>query len=324
MTRRRRRGRAEPPGPAGFLVVDKPPGWTSHDVVDAARGWLGTRRVGHLGTLDPQATGVLPLAVREATKLVPFFEGSERGGPDESLTVKVYVGTLRLGVETETQDREGRELRRYDGALPDEATLRKTLEGFVGEIEQVPPMYSAVKHHGVPLHRLARQGQQVERAPRRVHIERIDLRRYTPPDVEVEVECSPGTYLRTLAADAGAELGCGAHLAALCRTRSGPFTLEQALGVDALAREAEAGRIAEHLIPPARGLGLPTVALAAPELRRLGHGGEIDAPAALRGTPLGTRLSALDADDRLVAVVELRADRCLHPVRVLRPADPGA
>jgi tRNA pseudouridine55 synthase len=264
---------------------------------------------------------VLPLAVREATKLVPFFEGSERGSPDEALIVKVYMGTLRLGVETDTQDGDGRVVRSWDGPLPDEATLRKALDAFVGEVEQIPPMFSALKHHGVPLHRLARRGQLVERAPRRVHIERIVLRRYAPPDVEVEVECSPGTNLRALAADVGARLGSGAHLTALCRTRSGPFTLEQAHRVEDLDREAAAGRVERLLIPPAVGLGLPTLALGAADARRLAHGGELEAPAGLRGLALGARLSALDDEGRLVAVVELRPDRGLHPVRVLRPAD---
>ena len=143
---RARRDRRERPGPAGFLVVDKPAGWTSHDVVDAARRWFGTRRVGHLGTLDPQATGVLPLAIREATKLVRFVVQDD----------KRYVGTARLGFETDSLDGEGKLLHVHDGPLPDEQSVRSALTGFEGDIEQIPPMFSAVKHAGVPLHRLAR------------------------------------------------------------------------------------------------------------------------------------------------------------------------
>ena len=146
----RRAGRepaAERQGPSGFLVVDKPPGWTSHDAVDAARRWFATRQVGHLGTLDPQATGVLPLAVRRATKLIPFVPADP----------KVYRGTIRLGVETDTYDGDGQVVARHEGPLPDEETVRRGLASFCGEHEQVPPMYSAVKHGGVPLYRLARR-----------------------------------------------------------------------------------------------------------------------------------------------------------------------
>jgi tRNA pseudouridine55 synthase len=162
MTRKNRRS-LETPGPAGFLLVDKPSGWTSHDVVDAARRWLGTRRVGHLGTLDPLATGVLPLAVRAATKLLPYLTDNR----------KSYVGSIELGVETDTLDAEGEVLRRHEGALPEADAIARALIDFCGEIEQLPPMYSAVKREGVPLHRLARAGKRVERAPKKVRIDRL-------------------------------------------------------------------------------------------------------------------------------------------------------
>jgi tRNA pseudouridine55 synthase len=306
MARKRRRGIDEAPGPAGFLVVDKAPGQTSHDVVDAARGWLGTRRVGHLGTLDPQATGVLPLAIREATKLVPFLQDAE----------KSYVGCVRLGVETDTLDAEGRVLRRHSGALPDEASVRRALSSFVGTIEQVPPMYSAVKRGGVPLHRLARRGEEVEREPKKVQIRRVEVLRFESPDVEIVVECGPGTYVRSLAADLGRALGCGAHLAQLRRTRSGPFTLEHALGCDLCAAEAEAGRLEARLIPPEQVLGFPVVKLAPPAAERVRHGGDIS-PGMQRVLTPGSRVSALGGDDKLLAILELRADRRLWPLRVL-------
>lgn len=310
MARRSRgRGRGEPPGPAGFLVVDKPAGVTSHDMVDAARRWLGTRRVGHLGTLDPAATGVLPLAVREATKLVPFFEGS----------AKSYAGLIRLGLESDTLDAEGRVTRRHEGALPDEASVREALAGFLGEIEQIPPMYSAVKQGGVPLHKLAREGIEVERKPKQVRIERLELLKYAPPDLEVEVDCSAGTYVRALAADLGAKLGCGALLASLRRTRSGPFTEDQAVSHATLAREAEEGTVASRLIAPVNALGFPVVRLSADEAERLRQGGEIPAP----NEPItpGTRLAALEPGGDLLAIVEARPGRRLQPVRVL--ATPG-
>ncbi len=306
MRSRHRRRRAEEAGPAGFLVVDKPIGWTSHDAVDAARRWLGTRRVGHLGTLDPLATGVLPLAVREATKLVPFFEAS----------AKTYVGAFRLGVTTDTLDAEGRVLRRHEGELPGEAAVREALAAFAGEIEQVPPMYSAVKQGGVPLHRLAREGRTVVREPKRVRVERLDLAKYEPPDVEVHVECSAGTYVRVLAADVGERLGCGAHLAHLRRTRSGPFREEQALAVEELERAAEAGEMESLLIPPVNALGMPVLRLDPEETRRVLHGAELQAS----GPPLrpGERLAALAPDGALVAVLEVKPGRRLRPLRVLR------
>jgi tRNA pseudouridine55 synthase len=313
MSRGSRGGRrAERSGPSGFLVVDKPLGWTSHDVVDAARRWFGTRRVGHLGTLDPLATGVLPLAIRDATKLVPFVDPGR----------KVYVGTIRLGVATDTFDAEGRVLMRHAGPLPDEAEVRRALAGFVGDIEQVPPMYSSVKHGGEPLYRLARRGEEVERAPRAVRIHSLVLHEYRPPDLGIEVACSPGTYVRVLAEDLGRVLGCGAHLAGLRRTESGPFRLDDAVSAQTLERDAAEGKIEQRLVSPARTLGLPSLVLREDELRRVGHGSELEpppgAPAPLRAP--GARVLALDAAGEVVAVLEVRADRRLRPLRVLAPS----
>ena len=307
MTRRRRRHAREDPGPAGFLVVDKPSGWTSHDVVDAARRWLGTRRVGHLGTLDPLATGVLPLAVRNATKLGPYVQSSE----------KRYAGSFRLGVETDTLDAEGRVLRTHEGALPDEAALREALVAFVGEIDQVPPMYSAVKKDGVPLHKLAREGVEVEREPKRVRVDRFELLKYDPPMAQIEVDCSGGTYVRVLAADVGARLGCGAHLADLRRTRSGPFDLEQALAPERLEKDAEAGEIARRLMPALGVLGLPALRLNLEELANILRGNEIEAQGPPR--PPGTRMAAHDEQGEVIAILELRPGRRLRPLRVLGP-----
>ena len=310
MTRRARRRGPERPGPCGFLVVDKPQGWTSHDVVDAARGWLGTRRVGHLGTLDPLATGVLPLAVGAATKLVPFLQGGD----------KSYVGTVRLGEETDTLDAEGSVVRRHQGPWPDETALREALGHFRGEIQQLPPMFSAVKRAGVPLHRLARAGLEVERTPKRVRIHCLELLKYAAPEVEIEVDCSAGTYVRVLAADLGARLGCGAHLVALRRTRCGPFGLAAAACPDALARQAERGAIAARLVPAQEPLGLAVVRLGASDARRVAHGGALsDADPALRP---GVRVAALDPAGELLAVLEMRPDRRLHPLRVLASVAP--
>lgn len=294
-------------GPSGFLVVDKPSGWTSHDVVDRARRWLGTRRVGHLGTLDPLATGVLPLAVRDATKLVPFVEGGR----------KRYDAVLALGSETDTLDADGRVTARHEGALPAEEAVREALAAFLGESLQVPPMYSAVKQGGVPLHRLARRGAEVERKPRPVTIHALALRAFAPPQLALEVECSAGTYVRVLAADLGRRLGCLAHVAALRRTQSGPFGLEAAHDVDVLDAASDAGRVAERLLPPVAVLGLPLLALEPEAARRVGHGGSLRPSGLPEGARTGARFAAVDATGRLLAVLELAPDRSLRPLRVL-------
>jgi tRNA pseudouridine55 synthase len=304
-----RRGRKrEDPGPSGFLVVDKPRGVTSHDMVDAARRWLGTRAVGHLGTLDPLATGVLPLAVRKATKLAAYVDGT-----------KTYWSRIRLGVETDTLDAEGTVLARHEGPLPDEDAVARALADFEGDVEQVPPMYSAVKRGGVPLYKLARRGEVVEREPRTVHIESIRLLRFASPDLEVEVVCSPGTYVRVLAQDLGRRLGCGGHLADLRRTRNGPFTIDRAATPEVLEQAAADGKIEERLVPPAEGLGLPPLPLGPEELRRVIHGGEIRS-GALVHEPAGTRFAAVDRAGDLVAILELGPAGMLRPLRVLRSA----
>jgi len=300
------------PGASGFLVVDKPAGWTSHDVVDAARGWFGTRRVGHLGTLDPLATGVLPLAIRSATKLVPYVQNHDKG----------YAGAIRLGVVTDTLDAEGRVLREYAGPWPDEVRVEEAMQSFVGEQDQVPPMFSAVKKDGVPLHKLAREGREVPREPKRVRVGRFALRKYDPPRLEIEVECSGGTYVRVLAADLGARLGCGAHLADLRRTRSGPFTLDQASAPETLRVEAEAGEIERRLISPLAALGLPALRLSADEVQRIAQGSEIEA-GRVPDAP-GTRIAAHDDEGRVIGILELRPGHRLRPLRVLVPEGPFA
>ncbi len=306
----RRKRSPEKPGPAGFLLVDKSPGWTSHDVVDAARRWLGTRRVGHLGTLDPLATGVLPLAIRAATKLAPYITDCR----------KSYVGSIELGIETDTLDAEGQVLRRHEGALPEQGAVEEALVGFQGEIEQVPPMYSAVKRSGVPLHRLAREGKEVERAPKKVRIDRIELISFQSPLVELSVDCSPGTYVRTLADDLGRRLGCGAHLRNLRRLRSGPFTLDAAMTQAQLTEAAEAGKIEEYLIPATDVLGLAIVQLGPEETRRVMHGCEVGASAQLVA---GERVAALEPGGELLAVMEVLPGRRLKPLRVLQSVAPA-
>ncbi len=302
------RKRKEAPGPSGFLVVDKPSGMTSHDVVDAARKLFGTRRVGHLGTLDPLATGVLPLAIRDATKLITFLE-CER---------KHYRGCLRLGVATNTFDADGEVVRTWDSVLPDGEAVRRELARFVGYIEQVPPMFSAVKRDGVPLHRLARRGEEVEREARKVRIEQIEVLGVDGSGVEFEVKCSPGTYVRSLAADLGERLGCGAHLESLRRLESAPFRIESARTLEELGADATGGHLASRLMPGATVLGFPRIPLEGADLARIQVGNAIHLGAeSPRG--IGQRFSGVDGEGNLVAVLECRPGGLLQPLRVLRP-----
>lgn len=212
-------------GPDGLVVVDKPAGWTSHDVVAKSRGLLGTRKVGHAGTLDPDATGVLLLGVGRATKLLRFL----------SPLGKAYVGEVSLGVETSTLDAAGEVTATHDMANVTFDDIRRVAAGFVGDIEQIPPMVSAIKIDGKRLHELARKGIEVERPPRPVTIHSLDVLPGPADESNVftmAVSCSSGTYIRTLAADIGTALGGGAHLRNLRRTSVGPFTLGEAVALE--------------------------------------------------------------------------------------------
>lgn len=219
----------------GFVIIDKPSGITSHDVVSRVRRILGTRKVGHTGTLDPFATGVLPIAVNDGTKAIPFL--------DEG--VKRYEALMQLGVATDTLDMTGKVLRESDWSSVSEQQLLDIFARFTGPILQIPPMYSAIKQGGQPLYKLARLGQEVERAPRSVEIYSIELLSFAPPFVSIGVTCSRGTYVRTLADDIGAMAGCGAALKELRRTASGPFEIGAAHTLEDL--ESAAGDGGESL-----------------------------------------------------------------------------
>lgn len=222
----------------GILLVDKPPDWTSHDVVGFVRSRYRLAKVGHGGTLDPMATGLLVLLLGQATK-------SSQAVMDGA---KVYEGEMTLGVVTDSQDREGGILQTFPVPELTRGQVEAAYAGFRGEIEQIPPMVSALKKNGVPLYKLARQGKTLERDPRPVTIHELELTRFDPPVLGLRVRCSKGTYVRTLAHDIGATLGCGAHLSALRRTRSGTFSVENALTVDAL-REMDLDAMREKLLP---------------------------------------------------------------------------
>lgn len=202
----------------GIVIVDKPEGWTSQDVVSKLRGVFQTRRIGHGGTLDPMATGVLPVFVGRATRGVEFFEHAE----------KTYVATLRLGVTTDTEDITGTVLEEKPVSVTKEEFLA-ILPRFQGEIEQIPPMYSALKVNGQKLYDLARQGKEVERKSRKITIFRLECLSFAENEAQILVHCSKGTYIRTLCKDIGNALGCGGCMAALRRVQAGSYTIEQAV-----------------------------------------------------------------------------------------------
>ena len=223
----------------GLLLVDKPRGWTSHDVVNFVRGRYRLAKVGHGGTLDPMATGLLVLLLGKGTKQ---SEAVMRGR-------KIYEGTLTLGVTTHSQDAEGDVLETRPLPEPlDRSVLETLLPRFTGEIQQIPPMVSALKKDGKPLYKLAREGKDVHRDPRPVTIHTLEITGVRPPEVDIRVECSKGTYIRTLAHDLGEALGCGAHLSELRRTASGDLRVSEALPVDAL-RDMDLDQMTPHLLP---------------------------------------------------------------------------
>ena len=209
----------------GFFVIDKPAGVTSHDVVSKVRRAINQKKVGHTGTLDPFATGVLPVAVGEGTKAIQFLDESE----------KEYRAVLRLGICTDTQDLTGQVISERDWSKVTAEELERVAAQFLGRIPQLPPMFSALKRDGVPLYRLARQGIEVERELREVEIHSLSFDWIRLPEACFTVRCSRGTYVRTLACDIGEALGCGAHLLELRRTRSGLFTEAHALKIEELA-----------------------------------------------------------------------------------------
>lgn len=213
----------------GYLVIDKPGGWTSHDVVARVRRILGERRIGHAGTLDPAAVGVLPLAVGDATRTIEYLAEAS----------KTYLAEITLGVTTDSYDGDGRVTATADASVVTRAQVEAALPAFRGEIEQVPPMYSAIQIGGRRLHELARAGQEIERPARPITIYRLDLVDWSPPAFSLVVDCSKGTYVRSLAHDLGERLGVGAHLSNLVRLRTGPFTLCDAVTLDTLPATLE-------------------------------------------------------------------------------------
>lgn len=288
----------------GIVVVDKPPGMTSHDVVGRCRRIFGTRRVGHAGTLDPMATGVLVLGIDRATKILGLL----------TATSKSYAATVRLGQITATDDAEGELIGGASARHVTDDAIAAALRGLRGEIDQVPSAVSAVKVNGERAYRLAREGRAVELAPRRVRVDRFDVlatRRVADGliDLDVEVDCSSGTYIRALARDLGATLGVGGHLTALRRTRVGRFSLERAQTLDALAGEPRLS----HTLDEACLLVFPRRDLSGAQAEATAHGRSLEA-AGIDGI-----YAATDPDGRVMALLRDEG-RGTRSVVVIRPA----
>jgi tRNA pseudouridine55 synthase len=290
----------------GLLIVDKPLGLTSHDVVAQVRRLARTKKVGHAGTLDPLATGVLVLAVGQATRVLEYLVGHD----------KQYWARVRLGRTTTTYDAEGQVVSETPGPWPTPEQIETALAGLRGEQLQQPPPFSAIKQGGEPLYAKARRGEVVETPARPVIISTLELLAVELPELEIRVRCGKGTYIRSLAHDLGQALGVGAYLTALRREASGPFSLQQAHTLEALTEAAAAGRLAECLLPLETGLAeLPVLEIDQPEARALSFGQGIDGPQVADGTVGQARQG-----DTLIAIVYYDSQmRCWRPRKVLRP-----
>ncbi len=297
----------------GLLLIDKPSGCTSHDVVLRLRRLLGEPRVGHFGTLDPLATGLLVMALGKAPRFFAFYSAES----------KTYVARIRLGIATDTYDAEGTPRGEEVRELPGEPALRAAMAQFEGEIRQVPPPFSAKKFQGKPYYKLARAGAETPRTPVTVRVERFALLRYQGAEAEVETTCSSGTYVRSLAHDLGRLLGCGAHLAGLRRTACGEFTIDKAVTLDKLAVLQAEGRLSEILIPLESLLpGWPAIVLTDPESRCVRNGQPVPSRQAAKPPespspgPLSVRL--FSPDGRLQALARKNEDGSLfRPFLVL-------
>lgn len=296
----------------GILAVDKPAGITSHDVVDHVRRVAGMRRIGHTGTLDPRATGLLLLCLGRATRLSEFFIGLD----------KAYEGRMRLGTVSASCDMEGPILE--ERPVPESLTLeaiQAACDPFLGEISQVPPMMSAVKRGGTPLYKMARKGIEVERQPRKVRVDEFRITAWEPPYAYLRVRCSSGTYVRALCHEAGGVLGCGAALDTLRRTQVGRYTLDQAVPLDSLRTPED---ILDRLIPMGKALDLPAVVADPVQAALIENGNPILTRERLNTEP-GDKVQILDRRGRLIAIGQAQPSAAgyrIMPRRVLsRQAD---
>ncbi|HUP03480.1 MAG TPA: tRNA pseudouridine(55) synthase TruB [Bryobacteraceae bacterium] len=291
----------------GVVVIDKPEGWTSHDVVAKARGILKTKHIGHLGTLDPIATGVLPLIVDRATRLARFYTRSD----------KIYEGVVRCGWSTDTYDRAGEPAGKKTEVTLDPAEVDRQLDRFRGAFWQTPPPVSAKNVGGRRAYDLAREGNPVALEPVHVEVFELAVLGIEGPDIRLRVHCSGGTYVRSIAHEFGAALGCGAHLQALRRTASGEFDLSQAIPLPRLQEMAAEGRLAEACVPAARMLAdFPCVPVDDATATLIRHGRNFPA-SPFRAQPGARHVKAVTRDGVLVAIGEAVLPNLYHPVVVL-------
>ena len=290
-----------------MIIVDKPRGWTSHDVVNKMRRFAGTRKVGHLGTLDPSATGVLPLVIGRATRLAQFYTRND----------KIYEGVIHFGNSTDSYDADGEPTSPEVAVTPDLARVEKALDGSRGEFEQMPPGVSAKKIGGRPAYELVRKQQPVDLKAVPVNVYKLEILHLEGCEAAVRVHCSAGTYLRSIAHDAGQALGCGAYLKNLRRFASGDFGIDSARTLEELAKLAEEGRLAEALVPASQLLPeFPAEMVDAITAGQIRNGRDFHVspfrPQA------GTRfVKALNAEGDLIAIGEARLAHLYHPVLVL-------
>jgi len=291
----------------GVIIVDKAREWTSHDVVNKMRRLAGTRKVGHLGTLDPGATGVLPLVIGRATRLAQFFTRND----------KTYEGVIHFGYSTDSYDMDGEATCAETAVTLERAELETLLDGFRGALLQTPPPVSAKKIAGRPAYELARKGQPVELKPVAVEVYDLQVVAIEGCEATIRMHCSAGTYVRSIAHDAGQALGCGAFLKALRRTASGDFKIEQARTLEELAVLAQEERLGEALIPAAQLLpGFPAELVDTITVGQIRNGRDF------RVSPFHTRedtryVKAITPEGELIAIGEMRLPRVYHPVLVL-------
>ncbi len=312
----------------GLLIVDKPEGMTSLDVVRGIKRRFGVKKAGHIGTLDPFATGVLPIVINEGTKLVPFLEE----GPKE------YEAVLKLGEETTTDDWTGKIITKkpWEGVQPE--NIQALIHTFLGKIDQIPPMFSAVKIQGKPLYRLARKGLEIKRKGREVEIYNIRTKEIHLPLVYFQVSCSKGTYIRSLGRDIGREIGCGAHLRLLRRIRSGPFTIKQTISWERLKDLSQPDHLYPWLISLEEALpGFPELIGDEQLIRKVRCGKEMMvrdlSPQTLPGFEKGEWLKMSSPEEGLVAILKSELKRAdiswahpeevaLRPLRLFFPSPP--
>jgi tRNA pseudouridine55 synthase len=315
----------KPPPFDGLIVVNKPSGKTSHDVVESVRRIVGFRGIGHLGTLDPLATGVLVLALGRATRLARFYAGRR----------KRYTCAMRFGFETDTYDSDGEALGPDSAPTLNAEEIAILATQFLGKIQQVPPAYSAKKIHGRSAHQLARKNKPVNLEPAEVEVFEFKLTGIDGPTARFDIECGPGTYIRSLALDMGRLHGAGAHLSAITRTAVGEFTLDQAVGLEDLDRDAKAGKLADHVLRLEDVLSdLPRVTVLPIIERRIGHGAKFNISLAQiqpgrttvsqgatteldSGEWKPARLRVFNQQGQLIAIADPVVPRTYQPILVL-------